>query len=179
MASDREARFAALFRRHHPAVRRYVTRRAWPDAVDDVVAETFTAAWRRLEDVPADPLPWLLTTARNCLANHRRSALRGAALIERLRSQPAAGDADERARREQRESILRALASLGELERELVLLTEWDGLSPRQAGAALGVSAPATRARLYRARRKLQTALDGELGRSADIAIAREIHDPA
>jgi RNA polymerase sigma factor (sigma-70 family) len=179
MATDREARFAALFRRHHTAVRHYVTRRAWPDAVDDVVAETFMVAWRRLEEVPADPLPWLVTTARNCLANHRRSALRGAALLERLRSQPVPGHADERDRLAQRDSILRALASLGELERELLLMAEWDGLSPRQAGAALGVAAPAARARLYRARRKLQAALDAELGRSSNIAITREVHEPA
>jgi RNA polymerase sigma-70 factor, ECF subfamily len=179
MGSDRQALFAALFRRHHAAVRRYVTRRAWPDAVDDVVAETFATAWRRFEEIPADPLPWLFTTARNCLANHRRSALRGAALIERLRAQPAPAGADERVRRAQRESILRALGSLGELERELVLMTEWDGLTPGQAGAALGVAAPAARARLYRARRKLQAALDAELGRCTEIAIAREIHEPA
>lgn len=29
-------------------------------------------AWRRLEDVPSEPVPWLLGTARRVLANHRR-----------------------------------------------------------------------------------------------------------
>ncbi|HWM11544.1 MAG TPA: sigma-70 family RNA polymerase sigma factor [Solirubrobacteraceae bacterium] len=179
MPPDREALFAALFRQQHAAVRRYVTRRAWPDAVDDVVAETFLAAWRRFEDVPADALPWLLITARNCLSNHRRSALRGAALIERLRAQPVTASADEHARLAQRDSILRALGSLGELERELVLMTEWDGLSPRQAAAVLGVSPPAARARLYRGRRKLQLALDAELHGAAEITIGRGAHEPA
>ena len=179
MPSDREAVFAALFRRQHDAVRRYVTRRAWPDAVDDVVAETFLAAWRRIEDVPADSLPWLLTTARNCLSNHRRSALRGAALIERLRAQPIAASADEHARLAQRDSILRALGSLGEAERELVLMTEWDGLTPRQAAAVLGINPPAARARLYRGRRKLQLALDVELDGSCEITIRSQAHGPA
>jgi RNA polymerase sigma-70 factor (ECF subfamily) len=34
----------------------------------DVVAETFLVAWRRLDDVPADPLPWLYGVARRVLA---------------------------------------------------------------------------------------------------------------
>jgi len=34
-----------------------------PEAVDDLVSETFLVVWRRLEDVPEPPLPWLLTVA--------------------------------------------------------------------------------------------------------------------
>ena len=41
-----------------------------------MVSETFTVAWRRFDDVPEGEaaLPWLLTTARKVLANHRRAA---------------------------------------------------------------------------------------------------------
>jgi len=179
MTTDREARFAALFRRHHAAVRRYVTRRAWPDAVDDVVAETFLTAWRRFDALPPDPLPWLLGTARRCLSNHRRSALRGAALLDRLRAQPAGAAAEEQARGAQRDSLLRAFARLSDAERELVMLTEWDGLQPRRVAAVIGVTAPEARARIYRARRKLRRALDEELGRPAAVPITRSIHDTA
>jgi RNA polymerase sigma-70 factor (ECF subfamily) len=38
------------------------------------LAETFLVAWRRLDDVPDDPLPWLYRVARRVLANQRRSA---------------------------------------------------------------------------------------------------------
>ena len=48
------------------------------------MAETFLVAWRRLDDVPADALPWLYGVARRVLANQRRSADRGAALERRL-----------------------------------------------------------------------------------------------
>src|SRR5215208_4199867 len=116
MSADREALFCSLFRSHHAVVRRYVTRRAWPDAVDDIVAETFLAAWRRLDDVPADALPWLLRTAANCLANHRRAATRGAALLERLRAEPARAGAEEHGGAEQRDSIVRAFAQLTDSE---------------------------------------------------------------
>jgi DNA-directed RNA polymerase specialized sigma24 family protein len=43
-------RLEDLFRRHEPAVVAYVRRRAPADVVDDIVAETFLVAWRRLDD---------------------------------------------------------------------------------------------------------------------------------
>jgi RNA polymerase sigma-70 factor, ECF subfamily len=179
MSDDRKTAFSALFRRHHVAVRRYVTRRAWPDAVEDVVAQTFLVAWRRFEEVPADALPWLLTTARNCLANHRRSAARGAALLERLRSEPAAATPDDHARTAQRDALVRAFAALSDAERELVMLTHWDGLTPRAAARVLGLNAAQTRTRLYRARRTLRRELAGALDRSSPNANPRSAHDPA
>jgi RNA polymerase sigma factor (sigma-70 family) len=180
MRDDREAAFSGLFRRHHPAVRRYVARRAWPDAVDDVVAQTFLVAWRRFEDVPADPLPWLLTTAGHCLANHRRSAARGAALLERLRAEPAARAGDDHRGGEQRAAIVRAFATLSDAERETVMLVEWDGLSPAAAARMLGLNAPQFRTRLYRARRALRRALDTELTSTTQTTpTRRRAHDAA
>ena len=38
---------------------------------DDVVSETFLVAWRRLEAIGEDPLPWLLGVARRVLSNAR------------------------------------------------------------------------------------------------------------
>jgi RNA polymerase sigma-70 factor (ECF subfamily) len=177
MTDDCEARFAVLFRSHHMAVRHFVTRRAWPDAVDDVVADTFLVAWRRLEEVPADPLPWLLRTARNCLSNHRRGALRGAALLERLRVEHAGSSGDEHDVTAQRESILRALGRLSDDERELIMLTEWDGLTPARVAATLGGTSAQVRARSYRARRKLRRALEAELATRSALPTARSLHD--
>ena len=79
MEPTRNERFESLFREHHAAVRGYALRRGPPDMAPDVVAETFLVAWRRLDDVPADPLPWLYGVARRGLANARRSADRGLA----------------------------------------------------------------------------------------------------
>ncbi len=59
----REAQFNRLYELHLEAVRAYAWRRA-PGLADDVVAETFLVAWRRLDDVPADDaLPWLIGVA--------------------------------------------------------------------------------------------------------------------
>ena len=50
--SIEEARLEALFCDHFSAVRSYTRRRAPESMVDDVVAETFFVAWRRIDDLP-------------------------------------------------------------------------------------------------------------------------------
>lgn len=64
---DDAARFRTLFDATIGAVRRYVHHRGVTGGrADDVVAETFLVAWRRLDEVPDDdPVPWLLAVARN------------------------------------------------------------------------------------------------------------------
>jgi RNA polymerase sigma-70 factor (ECF subfamily) len=64
MPGNRQERFERLFREHGDAVYRYAVRRD-PGAAEDVVAEAFLVAWRRLDDVPRGAeLPWLLGVAR-------------------------------------------------------------------------------------------------------------------
>ncbi|MFC9249497.1 RNA polymerase sigma factor [Streptomyces sp. NPDC057136] len=92
MDSMIEEQFTAMYRDHRVAVERYVLRWAQPDDVGDVLAEVFLTAWRRLEQVPAEPLPWLYGVARRVLANDRRAAQRRSDLGGRLAGQrPARG----------------------------------------------------------------------------------------
>ena len=145
-------RFEALFERHHSHVAAYVRRRAGEAAVEDAVAETFLVAWRSLERLHGDPLPWLYGVARLVLANDSRSRRRRLALWARLAGQPQPSSAvcDEVS-----EPLRAALLALGEREREALLLIAWEGLTPAQAARASGCSAVAFRGRLYRARRRL------------------------
>jgi len=84
----RRERFEGLYREHYGAVRGYLLRRAAPELASDALSEIFLAAWRRLDELPADdPLPWLIGTARKALANQRRSARCLGALRE-LREAP-------------------------------------------------------------------------------------------
>jgi RNA polymerase sigma-70 factor (ECF subfamily) len=48
-----DAVFVELYRRYHRPVRDFCRRRVASHLVDDAVAETFLAAWRRLNDVPS------------------------------------------------------------------------------------------------------------------------------
>jgi len=61
-----------------------VLRRVNPSTADDVVAEVFVVCWRRLDEVPVDPLPWLLGVARRVLSTQRRGERRRGALRDRL-----------------------------------------------------------------------------------------------
>src|ERR671910_312825 len=126
-SGDRAARFAVVFRSHYAAVWRFAARRAAPDTVDDIVADTFLAAWRRFDELPADPLPWLLNAAGKCLANHRRSAARAESLKQRLASEPAGAQPDPSAYGDERQALLHAFDQLSDGEREVLMLADWDG----------------------------------------------------
>lgn len=166
MPDEREARFERLFHAHAGAVRAYALRRGTSEDADDVVAETFLVAWRRLDDVPSDPRPWLLMVARRVLANRRRAVGRVVSLSARL-AQAAASEhawiaADASAGTELRLTVIAALDRLPEKEREALRLLAWDGLSAADAAKALGCSRATLAVRLHRGRRRLATLLDLE-----------------
>ena len=54
--AQRERRFRQLYEEHYLHIQAYAVRRVDVQAdVADVVAEVFTTAWRRLDDVPPAP----------------------------------------------------------------------------------------------------------------------------
>ena len=160
--------FRVLYRRHYGAVHRFLSTRTEPDQVEDLAAETFLVAWRKSRSVPDMQLPWLLNVATKVLANDHRAGRRRAALVERLaqasRLDSPTVDADAE-RRSQRRATVAALATLRDEDRELLLLHLWDDLRPREIAVVLGAPPMVVRARLSRARRRLQRALDAELAR--------------
>jgi len=151
---DDAARFRALFEATYGAVRRYVDHRGVTGGrADDIVAETFIVAWRRLDDVPADrPLPWLLVVARNLWLNQRRADRRYAAAQQRLPLPvPATDEPDDAAVA----AVRRGLATLDPADREVILLVARDGLTAAEVGEVLGCTPGAARVRLHRARHRL------------------------
>ena len=93
--TPREDRFRSLFAAHHGAVLAFARRRSNPAHADDIAAETFLVAWRRLDDVPTRPgeaLPWLYAVARHTLLNAARSDRRREALAVRLGEQQPTTD---------------------------------------------------------------------------------------
>ncbi|MBA2382797.1 MAG: RNA polymerase sigma factor [Chloroflexi bacterium] len=142
-----------MFEAHHRRVLGYALRRVTQEAdAEDVVAETFAIAWRRIADAPApaEALPWLFAVARRVIANQRRGLTRRLHLVSRLKDHlvsraPSALDSP----------VLEALARLRPEDQELVRLVAWEGLSHAEAGIVLGISANAVAIRLHRARRRL------------------------
>jgi RNA polymerase sigma factor (sigma-70 family) len=157
---DDDARFERLYRAHASTVRAYARRRLTSDALaDDVVSDVFLVVWRRLDEVPPQPRPWLYGIARRALANRRRGEARTTALRERIHREPrprADGVPDEDGR------VVRALARLSEPDRELLLLVAWEGLEPSELAQALGARSGTIAVRLHRARHRLTDALAAE-----------------
>jgi RNA polymerase sigma-70 factor, ECF subfamily len=151
---DEQAQFEAQFRRFAGHVHAYALRRAGAETAKDVTAETFLIAWRRRAHAPSEPLPWLYGIARGVLANERRAANRRGALLGRIAGErlPSAADIEDH-------DVLAAVAGLSAGDRELLLLTAWEGLSVSEAAQALGCSASTLAVRLHRARRRLARAL--------------------
>jgi RNA polymerase sigma-70 factor (ECF subfamily) len=155
-----------MFREHHAGVRAYALRRAPAELAQDAVAETFLVAWRRLDDVPADALPWLYGVARRTLANQRRSAVRGEALAERIASTTSIGTGSDPADAVGDADVVRvALGRLSDRDRETLMLVAWDGLSGPRAAVAAGCTHTAFKVRFHRARARFAKelrALDGQ-----------------
>ncbi|WP_320670534.1 RNA polymerase sigma factor [Patulibacter defluvii] len=152
----------AVYDDHHAAVRRYVARRVEPGAVDDLTAETFAVAWRRLPRHMEDPLPWLYGVARRVVHGHRRSHARRTALVRKL---GAAGDdrtttGDPQERLTGDAVLAPAFAALSERDRETLALVAWEGLDNHRAARAAGCSPGTFAVRLTRAKARLQLALD-------------------
>src|SRR5258708_21993669 len=96
---------------------------------------------RRLADVPAPALPWLLTVARNVVIDQFRAAARQQSVTAELQawaSEPQAGSSDVADQVAERLTVLTALATLSEADRELLTLLAWQGLTPRQAAQVVG-----------------------------------------
>ena len=156
MRAPDDAELEALWHDWHRHVLAYALRRADPATAEDVVAETFVIAWRRMDDVPDPPLPWLLGVARRVLANLRRGERRRIALLDRLRREPVA---TAHAPPGEEGRVLAALASLRERDREALLLHAWEGLDHAGAGTVMGCSPAAFAVRLHRARQRFARAL--------------------
>ena len=170
-------RFDACFRQHYARVLAYGLRRV-PSraAAEDVAAETFLVAWRRLDELPRDPLPWLLGIARHVIQNELRSARRRDRLAARVGAQ-SRGQADGTITSGPpgQEQVLTALERLGERDREVLLLATWDRLDRRQAAAVLGCSHGAFAVRLHRARARLARELKASAAAASVRAPATEL----
>jgi RNA polymerase sigma-70 factor (ECF subfamily) len=166
--------FEALYRAHAAAVRAYVARRARGDEVDDVVAEVFLVAWRRLDDIPVDGLPWLLGVGRRVLANRRRGQARQQALRAKLQTAGSAMAADEWPLAEPDDWVLRVLRQLPARDQEVLLLITWEGLEAARAARVLGVRTGTFQMRLHRARRRFARALADASGDSQRQAMSAE-----
>src|SRR2546423_4600073 len=163
VSKDARTAFEQLFRDTRTDLLAYVVRRSQSaEDAADVLAETYLIAWRKLDAIPTGEQArlWLFGVARNLLlkgATRRRSR---DALVEHLAGQLRSALPPQAPVEDERSAALRAaLAALPERQREIVMLTAWEGLTPKQIAAVTGAPVNVVRVRLHRARTRLKRAL--------------------
>jgi RNA polymerase sigma factor (sigma-70 family) len=174
-SNEDERRFDDLFASYSRDIVAYCSwRAASPSDAQDAVAEVFLTAWRRLEDVPEgdDARVWLYATARRVIANQRRSSRRRSALHERLTVEATATPREHGTDRDH-SLVHEALARLTPRDREVLLLAEWEGLTPAEIAAVLGCLTVTARGRLHRARSRFRARFE-ELRTGAQSSSAED-----
>jgi RNA polymerase sigma-70 factor (ECF subfamily) len=156
-----EDEFAAVYAKNYQPLFGYALRRCRsPDDAADVVAETFTIAWRRAGDLPPgdEARLWLYGVARRVLANHlrgeRRHSIKTAMLRDELATAPAAVPAPLEGT-----PVAQVFRDLPDADRELLALVAWEGLGNAEIAKVLGCSRNAVSIRLHRARKRFARAL--------------------
>jgi RNA polymerase sigma-70 factor (ECF subfamily) len=149
---------AQAFRRHYRQIYGFVRRRTASDSVaEDIAAEVFAdaaAALERFKPGATPVLAWLYTVARRRLADEARRRARTPALAPTDPSVEYGPDLTK--------ALRRAIGSLPERQRAVVVLKLIEGWSFREIADRLGVSEAACKMRLSRALEQLRDALDEE-----------------
>lgn len=159
-AGDRDA-FGALYERHRSVVFRFARLMSGSDATaEDVTQEVFVTLIRTLssyEPQRAGLLTYLYGVARNVTRNRLRRDRRFVAL------DTAAGTAcsrrddphDSAARAQERALLRRAILALPSRYREVIILSDVQGLAYAETAAILEVPVGTVRSRLSRARQMI------------------------
>ena len=137
-----------------------------PEAADEAAQEALTRAWRQRGSChsPATPGPWVAQIARN---EALRLWQREQQLLARSTSPTADGEPEVEDRSSsgepleealiRRVSVMQALATLTEEERELVSLRYESDLAHPAIAEALGMPEGTVKVRLHRIRKRLAT----------------------
>lgn len=157
--------FETLISRHGPGLYRYARRMTRDaDAVNDIVQETFVAAWRRIGDFRAESSirTWLFAIcARKVVDSHRvkRAIPIDDRLIEPVSTDPTTDPFAAASNAAFLEAMEAALAELPPRQRAVWMLREVERLTFPQIGTILNLSPDGARGHHHRARATLQQRL--------------------
>lgn len=170
------AAFEALMRRYQGRVYQFVRWQAGVSerTAEDITQEVFLQLYRVARQFRGGARfrTWFFTLARNVCRNHQRTLRRRAperwyALPEEALESVADDGPGPQARCERGEArrvVGEALGRLPDLQREVLLLREWQDLSYAEIAEVLEVPIGTVRSRLHKARETLLTLLDPAAG---------------
>ena len=126
-----------------------------PAQAEDIAAETFVRVWTARDRVRgATVKAYLFTIARNLHADGRRLESRQVELHDAF-TDPGPGPELEAESRQELAAVLAALQQLPEVDRAALLMRAQDGMPYEEIAAALGLSLPAAKVKVHRARLRL------------------------
>ena len=158
--SSPEARFEDLYRSTATDLLAFLARRASnPEEATDLLAEVYLVAWRRLDKVPTGhgARLWLFGVARNLIMKDSQRQQSHQALVRDVTHELArlAAYQPEIVDEDLADRMRACLDKLPTNQREVLLLTAWEGLKPREIAEVTGATANLVRVRLHHARQAL------------------------
>jgi RNA polymerase sigma-70 factor (ECF subfamily) len=151
-------KFSAVFRDHQLALTRYLSRRVAIDDVEDLAANVFEIAWRKRSQVVAgEELPWLYRIAAFEVLNLRRRQNSAANFLKLQKTVETAPSPEALAILDF--DLAEAWKTLSPAEAEVLALVAFEDLSIADAAKSAGITANAASLRLFKARKKIETAL--------------------
>jgi RNA polymerase sigma-70 factor (ECF subfamily) len=168
-AAGDAAAFGELMVRHEAAVFRFARAIASNDAAaEDALQEAFLGAWRGARTFRGDATvrSWLLTIVRNAVHRQHRKRVDEPEELEPLSELGlAAGWGQEEnpetiaLQQESRDMIHAAMEQLSAPDREILLLRDVERLSGDDVASMMGLTLPAMKTRLHRARLRIASKL--------------------
>jgi RNA polymerase sigma-70 factor (ECF subfamily) len=139
----RATAFEAVYVEHEAEVYRYLARRLDAETAEEAAAEVFATAWDdyRQDRVPGETGRWLLGLAVAAVGRRRLSELRH--LCHLATASRSLGSGCGR--------VARALADLDPVDRDLLSLHVWAGVSHSGAGELVGIPPASARRRIDQA----------------------------
>ena len=153
-----DAEFQAAFDQHKDAVYRFAWRMSGSTAADDITQDVFVGLLRhpdRFDPARGTLRAFLLGIARNLALKHWRSEHR----FEPLDDEVFVAKPLDLERGDIGDMVGRAVRALPPLQREAVILFEYEGLTLAEVARAVDADVGTVKSRLHRARENLRRAL--------------------
>jgi RNA polymerase sigma-70 factor (ECF subfamily) len=178
-----EAAFLVLYQRHRDAVFRFAYRLTGAvAAAEDVTHDCFLSLIRaptRFDPSRAALRTYLYAAARNLSLKHLRTSGVEQVTLEELSVEPSGPEILQPLRQlldeELSAEVRKAIESLPPLQREALILFEYEELTLAEIAEVVGADTGVVKSRLHRARQKLRQLLAPYLSSDAEAVAAPEV----